>query len=152
MAKYRKLTLEELNEFEKEFIDYLVVNGITADKWVEIKKKDIEKASQIVDLFSDVVFEGILRKVQFLELRSPNYISAIQCLEAKMINVAITSEIGGLSIDLSEDLSNSLKIHRLEKYYKNSREMDLFELLEKGYQISHGDLFKNLLLASVKDD
>ena len=31
MPKYRLLTQDELNELEQEFINYLVVNGITAE-------------------------------------------------------------------------------------------------------------------------
>ena len=66
MAKYRLLTAEELELFEKEFIDYLVVNGITADDWEKIKSEDQFKAEQIMALFSDVVFEKIMRQTQFL--------------------------------------------------------------------------------------
>ena len=51
--KYRELTTLELKELEKEFIDYLIVNGITADDWVKIKEEQQEKAEDIITLFSD---------------------------------------------------------------------------------------------------
>ena len=68
--KYRRLTLEELKPLENEFIDFLVVNGVIADDWEQLLANDVEKSNQIIDAFSEVVFEGIMRKTQFLEFRS----------------------------------------------------------------------------------
>ena len=58
--KYRRLTLEELEPLENEFIDFLVVNGIIADDWRHLLAHDLEKSNQIIDAFSEVVFEGIM--------------------------------------------------------------------------------------------
>ena len=65
--KYKRLSIEQLKELEKEFVDFLVVNGILAEDWLKLKETDPDKAEQMVDLFSDVVFEGILRKTDFIE-------------------------------------------------------------------------------------
>ena len=67
MAKYRLLTIEELQEMEKEFVDYLILNGIYSDDWVSLKNDDPDKVQKIIHLFSDVVFENIMRKTQFLK-------------------------------------------------------------------------------------
>lgn len=155
MAKYRLLTLEELKTFEKEFIDYLVVNGIAADDWEKLKVDDIEKANQIVDLFSDVIFESVLRKIQFLELHTENYIQTIQCLPDIMHTVIVSSKNQTFSIkDFDKNKSKSFieenfDLHSGSKKYEKNREEELFELTEKGYQITQGDLFKALILATV---
>lgn len=148
--KYRILDLTELEAFEKEFIDFLVINGIVATDWEKLKKEDKKRSQQIIEHFSDVIFEGVLRKVKYLELRTDKYISAIQCLESKMINVAITSvdSIKSFSKLTSFD---GLDIHQLEKVYQEKRELEIFRLTEKGYQISEGDLFKKIALARLKD-
>ena len=46
MPKYRLLTQDELNELEHEFINYLVLNGITAEDWEDIKKSKQERQTQ----------------------------------------------------------------------------------------------------------
>ncbi len=151
MAKYRLLSTEELKTFEKEFIDYLVVNGITAEDWVQLKNNDLDKAEEILTLFSDVIFEGVLRKIDFLEVRKKTYIQVIQCLSDRMIMIAINAKND--AVDLStkkwEDVmsSSDYELHKGEKKYLDSRESEIFQMTEKGYEISDGKLFKNLAVA-----
>ena len=89
--KYRALTTEELQELEREFVEYLVVNGITAEDWKKLRTDTPKKAEDILTLFSDVVFESILRKVDFLEKRMPHELMIFQCLKDRMVLVGITS-------------------------------------------------------------
>ncbi|MFT5955981.1 MAG: putative aldo/keto reductase-like oxidoreductase, partial [Cyclobacteriaceae bacterium] len=65
--KYRRLTQEELQEMEKEFIDFLVINGISSDEWLVLKEQNNEKVEKIIDLFSEAVLETVYRKVSYLE-------------------------------------------------------------------------------------
>ena len=81
MAKYRLLTLDELQELEHEFINYLILNGIEAKEWEKLKTEDKPAAEKIVELFSDVVFEKIFRKVEYLEQRNSKEIRCFQCLQ-----------------------------------------------------------------------
>jgi len=60
MPKYRILSSEELELLEKEFIEFLVINGITADEWQKIKASEPEKTKKFIELFSDVVFEKLM--------------------------------------------------------------------------------------------
>lgn len=151
-AKYRALTQEELNELEKEFIDYLIVNGITAGDWVRIKEEDNEKAIDIVTLFSDVILEGVLRKIQFLEHRTKTDIKAFQCLGEKMVLVGMISE--NPNIDFRSEASfgdnttpTGVKVYTTEKTYSKKRELELFEMIQHGCQISDGHSFKTMSLA-----
>lgn len=153
MIKYRKLSSDELLSLEKEFVEYLILNGITAPDWEKIKSEDKEKAGQIIDLFSDVVFEGIMRKVKFLEIRTATEIKAVQCLPEKMVVVGMICD------DKNADLSDpgfiaraateppaGLKVYTTELSYSEDREKELFEMTESGYIISDGALFKTLCL------
>lgn len=153
MTKYRLLNNEELATFEEEFVKYLVVNGITGDDWKIILKDDPDNAQKIVDLFSDVVFEKVMRQAQFLVIKRASYIQSIQCLKDKMIMVALSTK--DKSIDLTqldfssiEDFS-AFELHKAEKNYTKEREKELFDLTEIGYSISNGELFKALILATV---
>lgn len=154
MTKYRKLNLEELQSLEKEFIDFLVINGITADDWVKIKEEEKEKAERIIELFSDVVFEDILRKTQFLQFRGKKEIYAYQCLEDKIVLVGLTAEAES-KIDFSKDnlkdvineQPDSIKIFTTEKLFSKNREEELFSMLQVGCEISSdGKLFKVLCM------
>ncbi|MFT5822083.1 MAG: hypothetical protein ACI8ZM_003339 [Crocinitomix sp.] len=155
MAKYRDLTKEELITFEKEFVDYLVVNGIIAEDWEKMKIENNEKAEQIVSLFSDVIMEGVLRKIKFLEIRTKAYVQAVQCLNDKLLMIAVSSKDKAYSMSNfkqetpKEAIVANFEMHQGEKKYHKSREEVLFEMVSQGYDISDGQLFKSLILATV---
>jgi len=154
MTKYRLLNNEELQNFEDEFVKYLVVNGIAADDWKKMLEEKPEAAQQIVDLFSDVVFEKIMRSAKFLQIKRKSYVQAIQCLEDKMIMVALSTKNPDLDLENLDWTSIDYKefeIHSAEKLYEGKREEELFKLTEIGYYLSKGELFKALMLAAVQD-
>ena len=153
--KYRLLTADELNELEKEFIEFLVMNGITADQWVKLKEDEKEVAEDMIVLFSDVVLEGVLRKVQFLEVVSKSDIKTFQCLDKKIVLVGMSS-----NSDDNLDFTNpemvkiymtsppkNVKLYTTEKLYTNVREMEIYGMTQAGCAISDGTLFKSLSLA-----
>jgi hypothetical protein len=71
LVKYRRLRKDELEELEGEFIKFLASNTVTADDWVKTKAETPEKAEDLLDVFSDIVFEKILEKVEYLEHKRP---------------------------------------------------------------------------------
>jgi len=150
MAKYRRLTKDELLSFEKEFVDFLVVNGIMADDWVKIKSEEKEKAEEIITQFSDVIFEGLMRKVKYLEFVSDKSIKCFQCLEKEIILVGmdadLTSDVDFTSKDWNKDVSK-IKVYTQTKSYHKQRELELFDLVLSGAEINDGKLFKQLCLA-----
>lgn len=152
-VQFRRLTGEELKELEKEFVEFLVINGITADDWEKMKKEDKAKAERLVDLFSDVVFEGIFRKTRYLDFFSKNEILSFQCLDERIVLVGI--ECKNPDIDLTEKgtitsfaagLPENIKIFQTNKPYAKKREVEMFEMTQKGASISNGELFKKLSL------
>lgn len=153
--KYRKLTINELQELEDEFVKYLVINSITADDWVKIKENEPEKAERLIELFSDSVFERILRNINFLDYRGKKELYTYQCLQDKMILVGMTAEAGseadfsdpGFLKKAADRAPKDVKIFTTEKIYSGNRETELFDMLQKGCEISDGTLFKNLCLA-----
>ena len=158
MTKYRLLTKEELRDLQKEFIDFLVINGITADEWEKLKKEEQKKAEKILEQFSDVVWEGVLRKTQFIEHRSPQEIRAFQCLPGKMILMGL--KIEDPSIDLrTADGVNKVKqqspgtsVYSSEKTYSKKREEEIFSLIQSGSMISDGQLFKVIAMLIAENE
>ena len=153
MIKYRVLNQVELDELETEFIQFLVVNGVT-DDWVRLKEEEKNKAKTLIELFSDVVWQNIIDKVKFLELYTDRYIQAIQCNSDKFIMVAVThtdkSFVFTEKIKLETASGEDFLLHTSEKEYTKDRGEEIFKLLNQGYQISEGAAFKKLILASVK--
>ena len=151
-AIYRRLSKEELQPLEKEFVEFLVLNGITANDWEKMKAEDVAKAERFVELFSDVVFESILRKLSFLEHRVQKSVKAFQCLPDKLVVVTMKvadhepADFTNASY-LAEAARNppaTLKVSYADKGYSTSREKELFEMMQMGCSIADGTLFKTL--------
>lgn len=159
MAKYRLLTKEELNELEKEFIEFLVINGITADKWEKLKQEEKEKAEEIIEQFSDVILESVLRKTQYLEHRSPQEIRVFQCLSNKFVLMGLTIDDTSINLTTPEGITKvkqqipGTSVYTSEKPYDKTREDEIFELIQRGSMISDGKMFKSiaLLIAEMND-
>jgi len=152
MAKYRLLTNQELVEMKTEFINYLVINGIAADDWKKMLAEEPSKAQEIVDLFSDVVFEKILRKVNFVLKQGKKEIVAFHCMDD---TIEMCGLVAGPDIDV--DFTDHETIARLianpikgletisgEKAYSKARELEIFELTQQGGLISDGNVFNAL--------
>ncbi|MCB0467853.1 MAG: hypothetical protein KDC64_06540, partial [Aequorivita sp.] len=65
--KYARLTKEQFEELHQEFINFLATQSITADEWKKLKIEKPEVAEQELDIFSDLIWEGVLNKVKYLE-------------------------------------------------------------------------------------
>ena len=145
---------------EKDFVDFLVVNGITADEWVRLKAHEGKKANRIIDLFSEVVFESTLRKVRFLDHISASRIIAFQAFEKQILMVALEDSSGTIDFTVANPLRQlegsvptGVKVYQQSKSYQKQREIELFELCNGGAEISDGSLFKqlSLLYATIGD-
>ena len=154
--KYRRLTKEELVELEKEFTRFLASQAIPASEWEVLKSQKPNQANELMDIFSDMVFEQILQKVEYLEMKSPKDIKTIHCHENKMVMIGMLVE-GNTSLNLTQNLSPEqmmqqlqlsgakLKLFSAEKKYDKERNVEIFEWMEKGALISKdGMLFKTL--------
>lgn len=155
MPKYRLLSHEELKEFTSEFIDYLSVNGITGDDWASIKEEKPKEAIKIMDLFSDVIFEAVMRKIEYLEIRTPKEVQTFQCGAEKLTMVGM--KIGAsaeIDFTVAEDVQKAMtnppediEVYSASREYKLEREQELFGMTENGARITDGKLFKALSLA-----
>ena len=153
--KYRRLTKEELPKLEKEFINFLSVNGITGPDWEKIKKERPIEANQHIDVFSDMVFEKVLKDVNYLEFRTPNDLKIFHCQEDKIVMMGIFVE-GKSSLDFTKQqtheemltaLKNSnaqVKLYQAEKTYQKERNTELFDMMENGCLIAKKEIFEML--------
>jgi len=152
MPKYRALTINELESMEKEFIDFLVLNGIPGDDWVKLKTNNPEKADGICDSFSDVVFTKILKSCRYIEKHAKKQVVSIFCDEKKMHLVGIEAP-EDMDIDftdndtfqkLKSDPPEGLQLIKSEKEYAKERELELWDMLNDGFFVSDQKLYMAL--------
>jgi len=150
MPKYTALTTDQLQSLEKEFVDFLVLNGITSEDWVKMKATDAEAATEMTELFSDVVWEGILRKAKYLCHSSAGSIKCFQCLPDQMVLVGMDSSTVDLLTELHQvtngPRASEVEVYTTTKAYSTTREQELFTMIKQGCEISDGELFKALCL------
>jgi len=154
MAKFRTLNKVELEGLEKEFVQFLVVNGISAEDWIKIKTQEVSKADILVDSFSDIVFEKILKDIKYLEIYETKYVRSFYFgeEEVSMITMESQHEVANFkdSNFIVQSMNNppeDLLIYGSEKPYSKTREEELFQMIESGCLVSNGKLHQSLEIA-----
>jgi hypothetical protein len=149
--KYTRLTKEQLEELHQEFINFLATQSITTDEWKDIKENKPKVAEQELDVFSDLVWEGVLTKVNYLEHFSPQQIHLFRLNEDNMnlIAVKIKNAIDVTTKDgfnwLRENLmDDDVEFLQAKKDYTNDKNLDIFKLIQQGGNITKGELFTYL--------
>ena len=148
MTKYRRLTASELADLESQFVQFLVANTVTAADWTHIKQREPQKAIQLIDIFSDTVFENSLNKVEYLKFKAAKDIKVFKCSKDKIILLGISVEPDS-PVDFSDEVDlpklllnhEGLSVYRAEKKYNGDRLREIFEMMEGGALISDGSLF-----------
>lgn len=147
--KYARLTKEQFEEMHQEFINFLASQSITAEEWQEIKVNKPEVAEQELDVFSDLVWEGVLNKVEYLEHFSPNQIFLFQITAATINLIAIKIENEFIDLRSKEGyswlrenlLDESVNIYTSTKAISDDRNKDIFALIHQGANITKGELY-----------
>ncbi len=147
--KYQRLTKEQLEELHQEFINFLATQSITADEWNEIKINKPHVAEEEIDVFSDLVWEKVLNKAQYLEHFSKDQIHLIEMGEDQMYLIAI--KVNDESIDLMTRegydwlrdnlLNEEVVFYNASKGYGDDKNLDKFKLLQQGANITKGELY-----------
>ena len=147
--KYSRLTKEQFEELHQEFINFLATQSITADEWATIKKETPAIAEQELDVFSDLVWEGVLKNVKFLEHISSNQIHLFHCLKSEMRLIALKIKNDKVDLATKEGfawlrnnlLSDDVEFFTAKKSYSEDKALDKFKIIQQGAVITKGDLF-----------
>ncbi|WP_111881948.1 DUF6495 family protein [Aequorivita sp. CIP111184] len=147
--KYTRLTKEQFEELSQEFINFLATQSITADEWKKLKTEKPEVAEQELDVFSDLIWEGVLKKVKYLEHISPKQLMLFHITEAFMELIAIKVEDD--NIDITTDYGykwlqqnmhdDTVTLFTSTKAIKDDRNKDIFVLIQQGSVITKGELY-----------
>ncbi len=148
--KYSRLTKEQFEELHQEFINFLATQSITANEWEDIKTNKPEAAEEELDVFSDLVWEGVLNHATYLEHISPQQIHLFRLGETNMHVIAIKLTIDNVNLTTKEGfnwlrdnlLGDSVEFLQANKTYSEDKNLDKFKLIQEGGVITKGDLFK----------
>lgn len=147
--KYARLTKEQFEELHQEFITFLATQSITADEWEDIKINKPEVAEEELDVFSDLVWEGVLNQAQFLEHFSPNQIYLFKISELTLNLIAVKVENEQVDITTREGYSwlqqnlmdDRVSLYTSSKAISEDRNKDIFALVQQGAVITKGELY-----------
>ncbi len=147
--KYKRLTKEQFEALHQEFANFLASQSIDKKEWDEIKTNKPEVAEQELDVFSDLIWEGVLTNAQFLEHFSKNHIFLFHCQEKfidSMVLKSLVTEVDFLTKEglqwLSDNLfTDTVEIHVGKKDYDKERNEAIFDLITQGTILSDGQLY-----------
>ena len=147
--KYRQLTKEQFEGLHEEFARFLASQSIDAKEWKQLKEEKPHVAEDEMNVFSDVVWDDVLTRTEYLEHFSPKVVNLFKCDEKEMhrIVIKIDKDINVLEQEGFEWLMKNPNDEKIEfftgtKNYTNERNPEIFDLIEKGSAISKGELFE----------
>ena len=150
--KYARITKEQFEELHPEFINFLAAQAIDKAEWDKIKAEKPEVAEQELDVFSDLIWEGVLTRAQYLEHFSKNHIFLFQCFETHVQSIvlkSLVSETDFLTKEGLQWLSDNMFTETIEmktgkKVFTEERNSSIFGLIQQGAFLSDGQLYKQI--------
>ena len=147
--KYRQLTKEQFESLHKEFTQFLASQKIDAIEWDKMKSDNSDLVEEELNLFSDMIWEDVLTKVDYLEHFSKTSVNFFKCEKEAIYRIVlkIDKEIDlfteeGYTWLLQNPNDPSVDYLKGSKQYTFDRNKELFDLIEKGSQIARGELFE----------
>ena len=151
--KYTRLTKEQLEELHPEFINFLATQSIDKAEWDKIKKEKPEIAEQELDIFSDLIWEGVLSRAEYLEHFSKSHIFLFQCFDTHIQSIVLKSLVPEINFLTKEGLqwlsdnmfTETIEIKTGKKVFTEERNISIFELIQQGSLLTDGQLFKQII-------
>lgn len=128
----------------------MATQSITGEEWKQLKTDKPEVAEEELDVFSDLIWEGVLNKVTYLENISAQQMHLFELTdkEMKLISVKVMNP----KIDLQTTVgfnwfkknwqSDFVDYLTASKAYGEDKNLDKFNLIQQGAVITKGDLYK----------
>jgi len=147
--KYRRLTKEQFEALHQEFANFLATQSIDKGEWDKIKAEQPEVAEQELDVFSDLIWEGVLTGAHYLEHFSKNFIFLFHCQEKLVKTIVLKSLVAETDFMTKEGLqwlsdnmfTETVEIKLGQKEYDKDRNEAIFELIQQGAILSDGQLY-----------
>lgn len=148
--KYQRLTKEQLEELHPEFINFLATQSITGEEWASIKEKQPEVAEQELDVFSDLIWEGVLSKAKYLQNSDPQQLFLFKISEANIALILVKVQDQNADITTNEGFQwlleniekETVELFTASKEYNSEKNQEVFELILQGAVITDGKVYE----------
>ena len=147
--KYRQLTKEQFESLHEDFSRFLATQSIDVIEWDQIKKEKPKVAEEEMNVFSEVVWDDVLTETNYIEHFSKTSVNLFKCDEKEIHRIAIKIswdinllEQKGFEWLMKNPMDNSVEIFKGSKPYNSERNIEIFDLIEKGSSISKGEIFQ----------
>ena len=150
--KYSRLSKEQFEELHPEFINFLATQSIDKAEWDQIKTEKPNLAEEQLDIFSDLIWEGVLSRAEYLEHFSKNHIFLFKSDETHVKSIVLKSlvpETDFLTKEglqwLSENMfTDTIEMKIGQKEFVDARNESLFALIQQGAFLSDGALYNQI--------
>ncbi|WP_242131765.1 DUF6495 family protein [Aestuariivivens marinum] len=147
--KYSRLTKEQFEELHQEFINFLATQSITADEWANLKQNKPELAETELDVFSDLIWEGVLNQAEYLEHISAQHMYLFHLGEDHMSAIVLNVK-NDVDITTKEGyqwlrdnlMDENVEFFQADKDYSDDKNLDKFKMIEQGAVITKGELYQ----------
>lgn len=150
--KYARLTKEQFDELHPEFANFLATQSIDKAEWDQIKTDKPEVAEQELDVFSDLIWEGVLARAEYLEHFAKSYIFLFECTETEVHSIVLKAKDETVDFLTKEGLqwlsdnmfTDTVEIKMGKKDFEQKRNESIFSLIRQGAFLSDGHLYKQI--------
>ncbi len=150
--KYKQLTKEQFAALHKEFSQFLASQQIDVKEWNAIKADKPKLAEQELNLFSDVVWDDVLNRTNYLEHFSEKSINLFKCDKKEIYRIVVQINKTEFSFFNDDDYrwfidntkDGSITFYKGKKNYEADRNSEIFDLIQKGSVIADGKLYEGL--------
>ncbi|WP_298153282.1 DUF6495 family protein [Flavobacterium sp.] len=151
--KYARLTKEQFEELHPEFINFLATQSIDKAEWDKIKSENPQIAEQELDVFSDLIWEGVLTRAEYLEHFSKNHIFLFHAGDAQIKSLVLKSLDGNVDFLTKAGLqwlgdnmfTNTIEMKMGTRDFGEDRNASIFALIQQGAFLSDGQLYRQII-------
>ena len=148
--KYTRLSKEQFEELNEEFAVFLAAQQIDVKEWSNIKSEKPDLAEKELEVFSDFVWEKVLNKAAYLDHFSPGSLNLFKCNEKEIQRIVVKVDKEGIDLLDKKDFNwfldhskdPSIDYLKGQKGYTQERNLEIFDLIQKGSVVSDGKLFE----------
>ena len=149
---YVILESEQFEELHVEFANFLASQQIDKREWDELKVSKPEVAEQELDIFSDLVWEGVLQNAKYIEHFSKTHIFLFRFDETDIDTIVLkttNAEVDFLHKEGLQWLSDNLLGEEVEIRYgakkcDSDRNYELFQIIQQGGILSQCELYDQI--------
>ena len=150
--KYARLSKEQFESLHEEFALFLATQSIDKKQWDQIKTENLTLTDELLDLFSNMVWDQSLDKITYLENRSDHHLFLFKCLDKRIDMILIELESNCPSLRekdyqrwLAEHLTDpQVSIFESSRIFNEDFKKEKFKLIEQGALVTDGATFEDL--------